>query len=1850
MTATSGGVELHRRRTFPAHATCRTKSGVLRDELKETFRRRPFRPGRRLSKRLPLLALFASFALAPAGVAARPTLEIESAATHPTRNPFEVTLTFSEPVIGLEAGEVAVTDGTGAQFSGTGATYTLTVTPIADFEGKVTVSVPEGAATANGVGNEAASESFAVDTRGPVLSSATVTRKTVFLTYGEPLGSGEPDASAFVVKSGPDPASLSTVALASMDGISVAGPQVRLKLASAVSADDVVTVSYTVPASGTKIEDVLGNPAESLTERNVDRVPATITGEFEFSCPAPSVAEGTTLTCTLVNLGSEAGPWPVAGLVHLSTDDDRALVRRDVALTATDATVENGLWWIGETLVGYSRFDWSGDATAGSSRDVTVTIIDDGDYEPAERFYLALAADGSRNVGALVDSAAAVVIDASDTKSTDATLGGEAFSLGFAGDTTAYQVAVDYKVTDVIVTPTTAHARASVTVNGDGVDSGAGSKALPLAVGNTTTTVVVSAENDSVVSYEIAWARADRGEHVEVETEGFRLRCRSWVLEGLDPECDLANTGSDSRNWPVVAVLHSSADDNRALVARDPSNADDDSFVRDLRIAGGNKQAGYNFGYGELFSGESRCERLTYGYEKFDWDGNASANQGRRVPIEVIDDGQRDAGPEVFHVALAPSGYNGLSKLVDNRVPVVILCAPRLLSATPGDQTLEVSWTAPGCDSEPSEYKVQWRSGGEAYDASRQASVSSLSHAIPSLTNGTEYSVRVIAVRTDRDSEPSNEATATPDASPSSGSGSPEANSPPAFSSPSSFSVAENQLAIGTLTAWDSDALDVVVDCQVTGGADAALFAIQDGDRLVFRTAQDYEAPADVASTDPPGEAGDNRYHLVVSATSGTGTRAMTVEQALVVTVTDVQEERTLSITGLSSDTVAENNAYSASPTLEGTPIGNARWTLEGADGADFGIDSASGSLSMAARNYEEPADADGDNEYEVTVRATDEDENTAAVDITVTVTDVVEIAQLSITGLSSGMAAENSPYAGTPVLQGTPIGNVEWNVEGIDSWAFSIDAATGRLTMTAQDYENPADTDRDNDYLVTVHATDEDGNSALMSIVVTVTDVVERSTLRIDGLSDAAIGENAPWRSPAPTVTGAIGAVAWTREGADAGHFEIDPATGVLTLPEQDYEAPADDDGDNVYRVTVKATDSDANQATRTIGVSVTDTIEVSTLIVEGMTDASTPENVPWTSSAPAVTGAIGTVTWSKAGADADEFSIDAGIGVLGLSPRNFESPTDDDGDNVYEVTVSATDADDNRASVVVSITVTDSAETANVRIEGIADGSTPENAAWTSTAPVAAGAIGAVSWGREGADGPLFDIDPSGGILTLAARDYESPDDADRNNVYEVTVKAIDSDGNAGTRAVRVTVADEREFATVLVSGLADVLVEENQAWTSPMPLATGGIGPVSWSQHGEDASAFRIDARSGVLTLPPQDYEMPGDADGDRVYRVTARATDADENEGEQSMQVTVTDADDPVAPSDPGSGGGGGGGGAANRPPVVEREIANQVIDVGELLELDIRLNFYDRDQRALDYTVASANPGVATAAVDRNGVLTIRGISRGVTELTVTAADRRDERASSSFRVTVRGPQLVPLVPSASDTLRQGFLRVINRSENSGEVSIEAIDDGGTRAGTVDLTIGAGAAAHFNSDDLEQGNPDKGLSGGVGSGDGNWRLVLDSELEFEALAYIRSNDGFLTSMHDQTPIIEGEHWVATFNPGSNANQASSLRLVNAGTEEAQVSISGIDDAGASPGEPVLLTLPAGTARLVTAVQLEGGGEGLTGKLGDGSGKWRLRLSSNNPIVVMNLMSSRTGHLTNLSTAPKSDVPAEESVSP
>ena len=229
-----------------------------------------------------------------------------------------------------------------------------------------------------------------------------------------------------------------------------------------------------------------------------------------------------------------------------------------------------------------------------------------------------------------------------------------------------------------------------------------------------------------------------------------------------------------------------------------------------------------------------------------------------------------------------------------------------------------------------------------------------------------------------------------------------------------------------------------------------------------------------------------------------------------------------------------------------------------------------------------------------------------------------------------------------------------------------------------------------------------------------------------------------------------------------------------------------------------------------------------------------------------------------------------------------------------------------------------------------------------------------------------------------------------------------------------------------------------------------------------------------------------------------------------------------------------------------------------------------------------------------------------------------------------------------LLPSGTTGEPQGVLRILNGTDESGTVEIHAIDDAGTRSGPATFTLNASAAAEFSASDLVSGNAMKGLTGSIGTLSGDVRLEIDTDLQIIPTAYVRAADGTLSTMHDSVRASAAsgggyEYLVPIFNPSTEMTQESRLRLINPGDAQATVTVEAADDEGtAASGGRVELTLAGGAARTLTAQQLEAGDTGLTGRLGAGVGNWRLNVSSDEPIQVLNVVSSTSGYVNNLST--------------
>ena len=321
--------------------------------------------------------------------------------------------------------------------------------------------------------------------------------------------------------------------------------------------------------------------------------------------------------------------------------------------------------------------------------------------------------------------------------------------------------------------------------------------------------------------------------------------------------------------------------------------------------------------------------------------------------------------------------------------------------------------------------------------------------------------------------------------------------------------------------------------------------------------------------------------------------------------------------------------------------------------------------------------------------------------------------------------------------------------------------------------------------------------------------------------------------------------------------------------------------------------------------------------------------------------------------------------------------------------------------------------------------------------------------------------------------------------------------------------------------------------------------------------------------------------------------------------------------------------------------------NAITDVSALRNL-VRLSYLNLDDNRI--ADVSTIEGLRRLYIENNQIADVSTLAGRFTTGSEVAlrGNRLSADSIEALRAdgaTVLAGWQVPLFPSAGDPSgREGFVRVLNRTDSAGAVVIEAVDDAGVRSEPARLSIGAGRAAHFNSRDLEGGNTAKGLQSGVGAPTvGGWRLELFSALDLEVLGYIRTPDGFVTSVHGVVPRHRRPCWdpellwpsdlrSAIFNPARNTAQRSSLRLINASPWSLDTTIWGIDDLGGVRVAEVPVRPGAATA---TAEQLQRLG------LGVGAGKWRLNLPAPRWLDAMSLLESPGGHLTNLSTAPAGD---------
>ena len=270
--------------------------------------------------------------------------------------------------------------------------------------------------------------------------------------------------------------------------------------------------------------------------------------------------------------------------------------------------------------------------------------------------------------------------------------------------------------------------------------------------------------------------------------------------------------------------------------------------------------------------------------------------------------------------------------------------------------------------------------------------------------------------------------------------------------------------------------------------------------------------------------------------------------------------------------------------------------------------------------------------------------------------------------------------------------------------------------------------------------------------------------------------------------------------------------------------------------------------------------------------------------------------------------FSIDRATGQI-KTKVDLDKETED----VYEVWVRATDpagmpkaaspVAGNSGTVQVDITVTDVDEAPVITGDAavsfheltgtIDDVLGNNNSAYMATDQDVAGdgetkEVNTATWATAGPDGSKFTA--TGGQLKFKAQpDYEKPADANKDNVYEVTVTVADERGERGMRKVKVTVTDADEPGVVTLSKTQPRV---GIPITASLSDPDGSLTAVSWqwSTSGSDilgatTDTYKPDAEDvGTLTATARYFDGHSAPDADdgakkTAFKVSANAVAVD-----------------------------------------------------------------------------------------------------------------------------------------------------------------------------------------------------------------------------------------------------------------------------------------------------------------------------------------------------------------------------------
>ena len=727
-------------------------------------------------------------------------------------------------------------------------------------------------------------------------------------------------------------------------------------------------------------------------------------------------------------------------------------------------------------------------------------------------------------------------------------------------------------------------------------------------------------------------------------------------------------------------------------------------------------------------------------------------------------------------------------------------------------------------------------------------------------------------------------------------------NSNPEFPAPTTTrEVDEGTVAGGNVGAPVSTTDTDTGDTLTYGleGADAAAFEIDStsgqikvatGTTLNYETKNSYEVIVSVRDSKDEFDAADEVTDDSITVT---------------ITVTDVNEAPGFPLTETGTRSVDEN-------TVGGQDIGapvsatdldtgdTLNYILGGTNASSFDIEPLTGQLlTDAALDYETKPS------YSVTVSVRDSKDadgnpDTAmddTIDVTITVINVDEDGAVALapaqpqvgTALSATLTDPDGTASGTTwVWESSSDGNTGWT---------TVSGATS--TATASRY-TPVSTDLNKYLRATATYTDPQGSGKSAEAVSDnavqarpVTNAApgfsaEATTRAVD--EDTVAGGNAGAPVTA-TDTDNGDTLTYGLGGTDAAAFEIDSTSGQIkvgTGTMLDYETRSS------YTVTVSVRDSKDDYG---VSDTATDDSITVTITVNGVDE--TPEVIGADSIDYAENGEgevaaysafdpeTGSITWSWDGDDKDRFLPSANGSLAFRTPPDYEAPTDKDGDNVYQVTVQASDGT-NTGSLVVTITVTNVDEDGTVTLSS---DQPRTGTALTATLSDLDGTVSATTWVWESsADGLTGWTAASGAINTLTTSSY-TPVDGDLGKYLRVTATYTDPEGSR--KSADAMAANPTNSAPVFSSNTAARSVAEDASTGANVgtPVTATDADTLTYTLGGTDAASFRIVETSGQLqTETLLDYETRSS------YEVTVTATDPSGATATITVTITVINEDE------------------------------------------------------------------------------------------------------------------------------------------------------------------------------------------------------------------------------------------------------------------------------------------------------------------------------------------------------------------